>query len=61
MLDYFRSTGPGRQARIDDVLRIHVKMVGGMRRSVAEALHAKPRVAEEQEGYSGEEREEDED
>jgi uncharacterized protein (DUF4415 family) len=58
VLDYFRSTGPGWQARIDDVLRIHVRMVGEMRRTVAEALQAKPRVAEEQEGYSGEEEEE---
>lgn len=55
VLDYFRSTGPGWQARIDDVLRIHVRMVGEMRRSVAEALRAKPRVAEEQEGFRGEE------
>lgn len=55
VLDYFRSTGPGWQARINDVLRIHVRMVGEMRRSVAEALQARPRVAEEQERYSGEE------
>jgi len=33
---------------------IHVRMMGEMRRSVAEALQAKPRVAEEQEGYKGE-------
>ncbi|MGZ8286722.1 MAG: BrnA antitoxin family protein [Allosphingosinicella sp.] len=57
VLDYFRSTGPGWQARIDEVLRIHVRMVGEMRRSVAEALQAKPRVAEEQEGFRGEEEE----
>jgi len=55
VLDYFRSTGPGWQARIDDVLRIHVRMVGEMRRSVAEALQAEPRVAEKQEGFRGEE------
>ena len=54
VLDYFRSTGPGWQARIDDVLRIHVRMVGEMRRSVTEALQAKPRVAEEREAFRGE-------
>jgi uncharacterized protein (DUF4415 family) len=55
VLEHFRSTGPGWQARIDDVLRIHVKMVEEMRRHVAEARATMPRVAEEQEGYSGEE------
>ncbi|HEU0099234.1 MAG TPA: BrnA antitoxin family protein [Allosphingosinicella sp.] len=53
VLDYFRSTGPGWQARIDEVLRIHVRMVGEMRRSVAEAMKAEPRLAEEQERFRG--------
>ncbi|HEX9963399.1 MAG TPA: BrnA antitoxin family protein [Allosphingosinicella sp.] len=55
VLDYFRSTGPGWQARIDDVLRIHVRMVGEMRRSVAEAQGAASRVAEEREAFRGKE------
>lgn len=61
VLDYFRSTGPGWQARIDDVLRIHVRMVNEMRRHVAEAQAqaTTSRVAEEQEGFHGEEGEED--
>lgn len=40
----------GHVIREADVVRIHVRMVGEMRRSVAEALQAKPRVVEEQEG-----------
>lgn len=54
VLDYFRSTGPGWQARIDEVLRIHVRMAGEMRRSVAEARGAEARVAEEREAWRGE-------
>jgi len=53
VLEHFRSTGPGWQARIDEVLRIHVKMVKEMRRSVAEAAAAAPRVAEEREAWRG--------
>ena len=55
VVEHFRATGPGWQARIDEVLKRHVTMVGEMRRSVAEALQAEPRVAEEQEGFRGQE------
>jgi uncharacterized protein (DUF4415 family) len=54
VLDHFRSTGPGWQARIDDVLRIHVRMVNEMRRHVARARGDEGRVAEEREPYRGE-------
>ncbi|MBV8686310.1 MAG: BrnA antitoxin family protein [Alphaproteobacteria bacterium] len=37
VLEHFRATGQGWQARIDDVLRIHVRMVEEMKRHVAEA------------------------
>jgi uncharacterized protein (DUF4415 family) len=67
VLDYFRSTGPGWQARIDEVLRIHVRMVEEMRRYVADARAARAaggdaagegggerRVADEREAWHGE-------
>jgi hypothetical protein len=57
VLEHFRATGPGWQARIDEVLRRHVKMASEMRREVAEAeaQGAKARVAEERVAYRGEE------
>ncbi|HLL31911.1 MAG TPA: BrnA antitoxin family protein [Allosphingosinicella sp.] len=45
VLDHFRATGRGWQARIDEVLRRHVE----------EATGAARRVAEEQEEFRGEE------
>jgi len=58
VLEHFRSTGPGWQARIDEVLRIHVKMVEEMRRHVAEAKAAREggerRVAEGRGPWRGE-------
>jgi hypothetical protein len=51
VLEHFRATGPGWQARIDEVLRRHVTMVNQMRREVAEADAARPAVAEERSGY----------
>ena len=54
VLEHFRATGPGWQARIDEVLKRHVTMVGQMRREVAEARAAESRVAEAQEGFRGE-------
>ena len=56
VLEHFRATGPGWQARIDEVLRRHVTMARQIRREVAEA-QAEPgtsRVAEAQEGFRGE-------
>ena len=44
VLDHFRATGPGWQARIDEVLRRHV----------AEAAQGGRKVAEEREAYRGE-------
>ncbi|HEX8261643.1 MAG TPA: BrnA antitoxin family protein [Allosphingosinicella sp.] len=46
VLDHFRATGPGWQARIDEVLRRHV--------AEAEAKAGQRRVAEEREPYRGE-------
>jgi len=46
VLDHFRATGPGWQARIDEVLRRHVQ---------AAAARANQRVADEQDGFCGEE------
>lgn len=43
VLDHFRATGPGWQARIDEVLRRHVEASAGTKR----------RVAEEREAYRG--------
>lgn len=55
VLAFFRETGRGWQARIDEVLKRHVKMVSEMRRRVAEAeAAAARRVAEEREPYRGE-------
>jgi uncharacterized protein (DUF4415 family) len=53
VLEHFRATGPGWQARIDEVLKRHVTMVNQMRRQVAEAQAeaVRPRVAEERSGY----------
>ncbi|HEX6411144.1 MAG TPA: BrnA antitoxin family protein [Sphingomicrobium sp.] len=45
VLDHFRATGPGWQARIDEVLRRHV----------AEAKAGERRVAEEREAWRSEE------
>jgi uncharacterized protein (DUF4415 family) len=47
VLDHFRSTGPGWQARIDEVLRRHVEDA----RDRARRQAAKARVAEERSGY----------
>jgi hypothetical protein len=63
VIEHFRATGPGWQARIDEVLKRHVTMVKQMRREVAEAKADSSRVAEERsaydpgEGRGGEERE----
>jgi uncharacterized protein (DUF4415 family) len=46
VLDHFRATGPGWQARIDEVLRRHVAEAGGK--------ESERRVAEEREPYRGE-------
>ena len=46
VLDHFRATGPGWQARIDEVLRRHVAEAGGE--------ESERRVAEEREPYRGE-------
>jgi uncharacterized protein (DUF4415 family) len=46
VLDHFRSTGPGWQARIDEVLRRHVHQEA--------AKAGERRVAEEREPYRGE-------
>ncbi|HEX8225804.1 MAG TPA: BrnA antitoxin family protein [Allosphingosinicella sp.] len=46
VLDHFRATGPGWQARIDEVLRRHV--------AEAEAKAGERRVAEEREAWRGE-------
>ncbi|HEX6411137.1 MAG TPA: BrnA antitoxin family protein [Sphingomicrobium sp.] len=55
VLDYFRGTGPGWQARIDEVLKRHVKMAMDVKRQGAEAGAAKSAVAEERSPYgSGE-------
>ncbi|HYE28629.1 MAG TPA: BrnA antitoxin family protein [Allosphingosinicella sp.] len=54
VLDHFRATGPGWQARIDEVLRRHVKMAGDVTRQVAEAAAAKSAVAEERSPYEAE-------
>jgi hypothetical protein len=54
VLEHFRATGPGWQARIDEVLKRHVTMARQIRREVAEAKAAEARVAEEQEGFRGE-------
>lgn len=59
VLEHFRATGPGWQARIDEVLKRHVTMAKQIRREVAEAQAqaeaVAPRVAEEQKGFEGEE------
>ena len=46
VLDHFRSTGPGWQARIDEVLKRHVAEAAGK--------ESERRVAEEREPYRGE-------
>jgi uncharacterized protein (DUF4415 family) len=46
VLDHFRATGPGWQARIDEVLRRHV--------ADSEAKGGERRVAEQREPYQGE-------
>ena len=51
VLEFFKAGGRGWQARIDEVLRRHVKMVIDMKRQVAEAEQAEPRVAEERSPY----------
>ncbi len=51
VLEFFKATGPGWQARIDEVLKRHVKMVTDMKRQIAEAEQAESRVAEERSGY----------
>lgn len=57
VLDHFRATGPGWQARIDEVLKRHVTMAKQIRREVAgaQAEPATSRVAEAREGFRGEE------
>lgn len=45
VLEHFRATGPGWQARIDDVLRRHVRET---------KAQGEQRVAEEREAYRGE-------
>ena len=51
VLAFFKATGPGWQARIDEVLKRHVTMVNQMRRQVAEAQATRSRVADERSGY----------
>jgi uncharacterized protein (DUF4415 family) len=55
VVDHFRATGPGWQARIDEVLKRHVREEEERaRRRVAEAEGAKARVAEDREAWRGE-------
>ncbi|HYG48633.1 MAG TPA: BrnA antitoxin family protein [Allosphingosinicella sp.] len=49
VLDHFRATGPGWQARIDEVLRRHAQKA---------ATRADQGVADEQDGFRGEEEDE---
>jgi BrnA antitoxin of type II toxin-antitoxin system len=53
VVDHFRAMGPGWQARIDEVLKRHVREEEGrVRRPAAEATEeAKARVAEERSDY----------
>lgn len=46
VLDFFKGTGRGWQARIDEVLRRHVKAAQEARRVVAEARDARARATE---------------
>ena len=55
VVEYFRAMGPGWQARIDEVLKRHVREEEERaRRRAAEAAGAKARVAEEREAFRGE-------
>jgi uncharacterized protein (DUF4415 family) len=52
VLEHFRATGPGWQARIDEVLKRHVRDEGASaRRRAAEPEATTARVAEERSGY----------
>ncbi|HEX6411138.1 MAG TPA: BrnA antitoxin family protein [Sphingomicrobium sp.] len=54
VLDHFRATGPGWPARIDEVLKRHVREEEERaRRRVEEAEGAKARVAEERGAFRG--------
>ena len=56
VVEHFRSMGPGWQARIDEVLKRHVRdEEARARRGSAEPEATKARVAEEREAWRGEE------
>lgn len=55
VFEHFRATGPGWQARIDEVLKGHVRdEEDRARRRGAEAEGVEARVAEEREAWRGE-------
>jgi hypothetical protein len=56
VLEHFRAMGPGWQARIDEVLKLHVREEEARaRRRGAEGEATKARVAEEREAFRGDE------